>query len=84
MDKDSDGTNRVESGAPPAREMCCFLSNPYPDCYCMNITGRKISKMVQLCADDYKSCSIYRSKAGSHPDRNERSGANRSAREWLI
>jgi hypothetical protein len=77
VDQDRDGTIQAESGALPAPDLCRFLSNPHPDCYCMNITGRKISKIVQLCADDYKSCSIYRSRTASHPDRNER-GARRT------
>lgn len=41
--------------------MCRFLKKPFPQCYCMNISGRNIHNLLTFCAEDYASCRIYRS-----------------------
>jgi hypothetical protein len=41
---------------------CRFLIDPFQECYCMNITAHKISKIIAFCAGEFKSCPIYRSK----------------------
>jgi len=51
-------------GSQAAPEVCRFLEDPAPDCYCTSLTSRKISKIVAYCADDYRACPIYRSKLG--------------------
>jgi len=69
MDKNLDRVGRMESGAGIISDMCLFLTNPSPDCYCMNITGRNIAKIIALCADDYRACPIYRSRGSGQNGR---------------
>jgi len=38
---------------------CVFLSNPFPECYCMNMTSFNISRMLSYCTGDFKLCVIY-------------------------
>jgi hypothetical protein len=40
--------------------VCPFLRHPFPDCYCMNISGAKIPRMVEYCAGNYRACQVYR------------------------
>ena len=61
MEKETDSTSRIEADA-DAGMLCRFVKDPFPECYCMNITGRKICKMLAFCSADYRSCSIYRDK----------------------
>jgi len=50
-----------ETGRPKA---CAFLRHPFPDCYCLNISGAKIPRMVEYCAGDFASCQIFRRWTG--------------------
>jgi hypothetical protein len=69
MDKNLDRAGPIEADAGIIPDMCLFLTNPSPDCYCMNITGRNIAKIVALCADDYRACPIYRSRGSGQGGR---------------
>jgi len=51
-------SGHTEGGSVP---MCRFLKKPFPQCYCMNISGRNIHNLLTFCAEDYASCRIYRS-----------------------
>jgi hypothetical protein len=62
VDQDSHSTDPAEADAGKSFELCRFLKHPFPDCYCVNLTGRKITKVVAFCAGDYQACSIFRSK----------------------
>lgn len=42
--------------------MCRFVKKPFPECYCFDITSRKIPHIVDFCIDDSASCPIYRQK----------------------
>jgi len=38
---------------------CRFLHEPFPDCFCLNISSFNIRKMLAYCTADYGSCPIY-------------------------
>lgn len=44
------------------RTLCRFVSDPFPECHCLNLTARGVARMVALCAADYRSCAIYRQR----------------------
>lgn len=41
---------------------CRFLPRPFQECYCMNITAHKISRIIAFCAGEFESCPVYCSK----------------------
>jgi len=45
--------------SPKAGFGCRFLHDPFPECYCMNITSANIQKILAYCATNYQSCQIY-------------------------
>lgn len=45
--------------------MCRFIKDPSPECYCMAMSGANIKKIVALCADDYHACPIYHKRTQS-------------------
>jgi len=47
----------AETGSPRG---CRFLRHPFPDCYCLNISGAKIPRMIEYCVGDFGSCQVYR------------------------
>lgn len=39
---------------------CRYLRDPFPRCYCINITGATIPKILAHCSSgDFTSCRIY-------------------------
>lgn len=65
METEAESTSRREASADADHTLCRFVRDPFPECYCMNLTGRTIGKMLLFCSADYRSCSIYRGKAES-------------------
>ena len=51
--------NNPEIVTPTLVIHCVFISEPFPECYCMNINSTKIPKVLKYCAGDYTLCSIY-------------------------
>jgi len=43
---------------------CRFLSAPFAECYCVDITSAKIPKLIKYCAGAFASCPIYCGKTG--------------------
>ncbi len=39
--------------------LCPVLDNPEPDCYCLDMTSRKIPYAVRFCLGDFRECDIY-------------------------
>jgi hypothetical protein len=62
MELHSHPKNSAELVAPPLITGCIYLSNPFPECYCMGVTSFKIFKILRYCNCDYKSCAIYSNK----------------------
>lgn len=50
---------------------CVFLQNPFPECYCMNMTSSNIRKMLSFCIGDFRSCVIYRKETDTEPSSSE-------------
>jgi hypothetical protein len=42
---------------------CPYLTMPFPDCYCMNLSSQNIARMLVYCSENYFSCLIYRGRA---------------------
>lgn len=62
METNSHFKNSAELASPTLSTGCVFLSNPYPECYCINMTSFKIFKILAYCSGDYKLCVIYCNK----------------------
>lgn len=49
--------------------LCPRVANPFPDCYCVNLTSAKIPSVLAYCQGDYEYCRLYKdwltSEAGS-------------------
>ena len=39
---------------------CRYALEPFEDCYCRNINGKSIPKIVLYCINDYRLCPVYR------------------------
>jgi hypothetical protein len=39
--------------------LCPVLENLEPDCYCLDMTSRKIPYAVRFCLGDFRKCDIY-------------------------
>jgi hypothetical protein len=39
--------------------LCPVLENLEPDCYCLDMTSRKIPNAVKFCLGDFRKCDIY-------------------------
>jgi hypothetical protein len=39
---------------------CPFVKNPFPDCYCFNMTSRNIDTAIVYCGNKFKECAIYK------------------------
>jgi len=42
-----------------AYRMCHFLNQPFPECYCLNMSGMNIPKILEFCNGGFKLCPIY-------------------------
>ena len=59
-------TNKnVEYCADADVEICTFVKNPFPDCYCKSITSTIIPKVIAVCGDNFSSCPIYQRESVS-------------------
>lgn len=47
------------------RKLCPYISNPFSDCYCVNITSDKIPNAVMLCGGSYAICKVFLRNNGS-------------------
>jgi hypothetical protein len=41
-------------------QVCMFVSEPFFECHCMSISSANIPKILDVCGDKFRSCSIYR------------------------
>jgi len=41
---------------------CRYCHEPFENCYCSNINGKSIPKVVQYCMNDYRMCPVYRER----------------------
>ncbi|AJE02606.1 hypothetical protein GPICK_03770 [Geobacter pickeringii] len=48
--------------AAPRLHVCIYLQHPFDDCYCMNITGATIPRLLDYCVGDFGSCPIFRKR----------------------
>jgi hypothetical protein len=39
---------------------CPFVKNPFPDCYCFNMTSKTIDTAIIYCGSKFKECEIYK------------------------
>jgi hypothetical protein len=44
-------------------DMCRFVMNPFPECYCSKLSSKNIPNIITFCGDDFESCPIYSQKA---------------------
>ena len=65
MKNATDHTNAADTAENAQYRNCKHLKEPFPECYCMNISSTKIAKMLSYCAHDYESCHIYRTRNGT-------------------
>ena len=40
--------------------LCRYALEPFEDCYCSNLTGKSIPRIVLYCMNDYRLCPVYR------------------------
>jgi len=40
-------------------KVCPFLRHPFPDCYCLNISGAKIPRIIEYCNGSFTSCQVF-------------------------
>jgi len=38
---------------------CPRVRNPFPDCYCLNMTSASIPMVVYFCREHFAQCPIY-------------------------
>jgi hypothetical protein len=50
------GKEHVE---PAITTRCVYVSNPFPECYFMNINSYRIFKILKYCIGDFRLCEIY-------------------------
>ena len=43
----------------PLPGLCPFLRHPFPECYCLNISGAKIPRILEYCDGNFTSCQVY-------------------------
>jgi hypothetical protein len=43
----------------PEGDICKFLEQPLGECYCLNVSSRRITKLLSLCGGNFRSCAIY-------------------------
>ena len=39
---------------------CPYIKKPLPECYSVEMDGRKLNLAMRFCLKDFKSCRIYR------------------------
>jgi len=39
---------------------CPFVKNPFPDCYCFDMTSKTIDPAIAYCGDKFNECQIYK------------------------
>jgi hypothetical protein len=59
MQTKSHADKSVKLTIPAQFKGCIFICNPFPECYCMNITSSKIPKILAYCTGDFNLCGIY-------------------------
>ena len=59
MGTNSYSKKSTELAAPTLSNGCVYLSKPFPECYCLNMTSFKIFKMLAYCNGDFRFCVIY-------------------------
>jgi hypothetical protein len=62
MATNSYSKNSAKLVKPTLSTGCIFLSKPFPECYCTNMTSFKIFKMLAYCSGNFKMCTIYCNK----------------------
>jgi hypothetical protein len=40
--------------------LCPRIVRPFSDCYCINMTSRKIALAIEFCGAGYENCEIYK------------------------
>jgi hypothetical protein len=69
----NEGTGETGSRSVGTGSLCSFVSTPFPECYCRQLTGRNIVKVVSFCAADFRACPVYRAAEAAA---RERAGAD--------
>lgn len=59
MGTDSPFIDSEVCAEPAKTARCVYVSNPFPECYFMNINSYKIFKILKYCIGDFQSCEIY-------------------------
>jgi hypothetical protein len=62
MGTDSHFIDSEERAEPAITMRCVYVSNPFPECYFMNINSYRIFKILKYCIGDFRLCEIYRNK----------------------
>ena len=39
--------------------LCSYLTEPFPECYCKQLSSANIPKIIRFCAGDFKLCGVY-------------------------
>ena len=42
---------------------CPFVKNPFPACYCFNMTSKTIDTAIIYCGSRFKECEIYKNNS---------------------
>ena len=40
-------------------KVCPFLSRPFSECYCLNISGANIPRIIEYCNGNFTGCWVY-------------------------
>jgi len=43
-----------------ADAFCPYIKKPLPECYSVEMNGRKLNLAMRFCLKDFKDCRIYR------------------------
>ena len=46
----------------PSRPLCPFLSDPFEECLCRNMSSLDVLEVIRVCSGDFESCKIYMKK----------------------
>lgn len=42
------------------RGLCPFVKNPFPECYCFDMTSKNIDIAINYCGNNFQECRIYK------------------------
>jgi len=46
--------------------ICQFVQNPFPDCYCFNLTSQHIKSAIHYCGNHFTACEIYKKNVSTN------------------